>query len=967
MKLRTQLYIDTSDNALDEEATYELVDFFDFESIEMTETIKNLQDIGVVFSDYSQSFVVPASKMNNRIFSHYYNTNLLNSFDARIKKRARIFINGLFFKQGFIRLNSSEVKDGYAYSYELEFFGALSGLEDLMGEDKLSSLTSLEKYRHEFNVDNVFSGLKKGLVYNGTEMEEATGNSRDIVYPLISTENKLVYDTDLERQGDLPYKQGVSNNIHNDQSGLPNPDYGIEFRQLKPAIKLTHIIDAIDEKYASINFKKDSFLYSQATKDLYLYLHNQKGPISLSEGFFETQVKELVVSGDVFGSPSAFDLSNPQNVAIGSNFFGRFSVDSLFPITTNSKTNALLPNGSRYDYKIVYELSLDITSLQPATGDVSYEILLRNRNTSEVLGFKRCTTIQDTLIVELETEEETKWRNLAWEVKSTGGLVRFDAVQGVYKIAKGRATGTDDDFSYLLGTYAEYLLKESQTNEQGEAEFKFDINISQQMPDIKITNFLSGLFKMYNLNVFLDENGEIDALPLNDFYAKGVDRDITNYVDTANFNVQRLQLYGQIDFSFEEESTFGLINHNQITRDNFGNLRYPEQGGEIVNNLVFDQSKYEVQVPFEKIYYSRLSDENENTLLQPDLRVTNITEGWLVDDDQEPTLTKPILFYNINTTVDINDYKFGMKQKAEFISTYNRPSNSSLEYNHSLNFNAEIDEYGLEINENSLFKKYYESYIANTFNRESRKISIKARLPLSFLLNYSLADRLLINGSAFRIDEISTDLTTGMSSLDLYTSFSIDEEIFPPDTLPPSNVTGLSLEFISAFAIGISWDENSETDMAGYRIYLDGVLVKTVGLTNNATIYNVQPSTSYDVQVTAFNTANKESLLSSAMILNVTTLEAPDEAPSPPTQILIGPVSSSSFVAVWFGADQNSIYPIDFYTLYLDGVAYQTTTETQMEVTGLSPNTTYVVTISATNTLGTEGQQSLASSILTLP
>ena len=49
MRLKTQLYIDTSDNTIDEEAKYELVDFFDFESIEITETIKNIQEFDLVF------------------------------------------------------------------------------------------------------------------------------------------------------------------------------------------------------------------------------------------------------------------------------------------------------------------------------------------------------------------------------------------------------------------------------------------------------------------------------------------------------------------------------------------------------------------------------------------------------------------------------------------------------------------------------------------------------------------------------------------------------------------------------------------------------------------------------------------------------------------------------------------------------------------------------------------------------
>ena len=72
MRLQPQLYIDTSGNPLGE-PTFERVDFFDFESIEVTSTVQDFRDISKVFTDYSKTFNVPASRTNNKIFKHYYN------------------------------------------------------------------------------------------------------------------------------------------------------------------------------------------------------------------------------------------------------------------------------------------------------------------------------------------------------------------------------------------------------------------------------------------------------------------------------------------------------------------------------------------------------------------------------------------------------------------------------------------------------------------------------------------------------------------------------------------------------------------------------------------------------------------------------------------------------------------------------------------------------------------------------
>ena len=47
------------------------VDLFDDESVVLTQTIQNVKDVQKVFTDYSKSFSLPATKENNKIFRHY--------------------------------------------------------------------------------------------------------------------------------------------------------------------------------------------------------------------------------------------------------------------------------------------------------------------------------------------------------------------------------------------------------------------------------------------------------------------------------------------------------------------------------------------------------------------------------------------------------------------------------------------------------------------------------------------------------------------------------------------------------------------------------------------------------------------------------------------------------------------------------------------------------------------------------
>ena len=87
------------------------LDLFKDETISLTQTIKNIKDISKIQTDFSQKFTVPASKNNNKIFKHYYNSSVSDGFDARMLKGSTIKLNGTDFKEGKMRLLGVKMKD----------------------------------------------------------------------------------------------------------------------------------------------------------------------------------------------------------------------------------------------------------------------------------------------------------------------------------------------------------------------------------------------------------------------------------------------------------------------------------------------------------------------------------------------------------------------------------------------------------------------------------------------------------------------------------------------------------------------------------------------------------------------------------------------------------------------------------------------------------------------------------------
>ncbi|MNK36069.1 Extracellular ribonuclease precursor [compost metagenome] len=90
-----------------------------------------------------------------------------------------------------------------------------------------------------------------------------------------------------------------------------------------------------------------------------------------------------------------------------------------------------------------------------------------------------------------------------------------------------------------------------------------------------------------------------------------------------------------------------------------------------------------------------------------------------------------------------------------------------------------------------------------------------------------------------------------------------------PDNVAPSAPSSLLLERNSAYFVNLVWQANSESDILGYRIYQDGVLVAT-SKTNSVSVDHLTPGTTYNFTVKAYDSGNLESPQSNT--ISITTL-----------------------------------------------------------------------------------------------
>jgi hypothetical protein len=85
-----------------------------------------------VFANFTQTFTIPASKVNNKVFKHYYNFSIDNGFDARKKVDASIELNYLPFQKGKVQLIGVNLKNNEVFAYRIVFFGEIVDLKDIL-------------------------------------------------------------------------------------------------------------------------------------------------------------------------------------------------------------------------------------------------------------------------------------------------------------------------------------------------------------------------------------------------------------------------------------------------------------------------------------------------------------------------------------------------------------------------------------------------------------------------------------------------------------------------------------------------------------------------------------------------------------------------------------------------------------------------------------------------------------------
>ena len=102
-------------------------------------------------------------------------------------------------------------------------------------------------------------------------------------------------------------------------------------------------------------------------------------------------------------------------------------------------------------------------------------------------------------------------------------------------------------------------------------------DIADQMPEIKVIDFITGLFKMFNLIAFKNSDGDIEVRTLDNdssesyFNLSTVNTyDISEYIDVTQSQVDVALPFKEVKFEYDDLKSFLAVNHEQLFNQSWG-------------------------------------------------------------------------------------------------------------------------------------------------------------------------------------------------------------------------------------------------------------------------------------------------------------------------------------------------------------------------------------------------------------
>jgi len=747
------------------------LDTFDYEALNLKKSTKDFKDISKVFTSFSRSMTIPASKSNNKVFKHYNNTAIVQGgFDARSLKDAELKVNGISLEKGKIGLESVKKRNGEVYSYSIRFYGGLTELKKRLGEDYIHNL--------DLSADNILNPVYSDLISQSLSTYPA------VSFILSSLNRRFVYaednfdhvsDEGLSDTGlvNIGFDSGVSTSTVNDE-------YGVTDNDLVAAYRVGSLIDAIESKYNLTMTGAVDFRYISEYR------------ILLNSSNREINADTMNEYIDYTLNPATYTL-NGLNVA---------NADTeLIKTTSNFK------KGLRNSFEVTsFGLQRFALRVCVQTTIVNFAVdVLRN---GEVVGTISEAQAQESGTFSFYGGTDTVFRAKDYIGEADWSFKVRAAGNGFVTVSYRFANRVGSSISSAT-SYNSFAVSSTSSG----ASF---YDISANLPKMKIKDFIGVLTKQFNLipEVTINESGahNIDFKHYDYYINQGESYNIANYVDIDSETIKPANMYSGIEFNYNEPKTAMQQAFSTVNNRNYGELNYQiSENQDRISGSSFEMDVNTNRVPIERL--DNISNLSTIKFL-PWLQLTDLSNNK-VDLGN-------CFLYAANSTFSVA-YNTG----ASTIEKSQTVIPSNMYYHNQLA--ASFQSYGLcgnffgaetsEIYRNDknsgvgLVNLFWDNYLSMMFDSRTRKVKLSAYLPERIMIDLNTNDRLSINDRLFIIESFTTNFQSGKTDLelievskDVFDLFSLTTKDFSDD------LSGIDVDDFTHIALSSNGEIVSYTD-----------------------------------------------------------------------------------------------------------------------------------------------------------
>jgi hypothetical protein len=698
--IQLKVYSDTTKS----DAYY--IDLYEESAIKLNFSIEDITSAEAK-SVFSRSFRVPATSKNNLFFKFAFLIEDTD-FDVTVKKPAELYVNGVIFRQGHVRLQKiyNNVTK-FRNDYEIIFLGETRDFASAIGDASLCDL-DLSDLNHILNVDNVrdsWRAYPSNKAWNGfTIIPTFTEGLKDgqVLYPLID-HGDVNPPTNADPQISLAGPHNFTNN------DLP-------LARFKPMVRAKTLVDAI--------FAQTSYSIEPG-------------------GFFdENDFKKIYVSG--FGNTSQLELDTSQSSnTFRANLFntdggpGVLEFDTEFDPGNNFNLSTgvyTVPVTGTYEFQASTDFTGDVDSIGQGFGDIELQVKYAG------------TTI--------------------WVLDTSG----TGSNNGYISVGNGGKNYNVGDKLRAVVSEQGPSGGRCQDNEFKTLSSPGEVNVSAQFDcDYKQIDFIKDLLTTFRLvmaprrddpTVFIIESW-------GDYIASGEIYDWSQKVDLSSDLIIEPLFDTQTDIiMFDHEADEDYINkyHRDAYKYTYGHLEF-DSG----NELLVGERKIKTQ--WAPTAISQIDGGGFNgSFILPKLKVYDTIDDANGDPLTIGLPIKPktrLLYYNgLQTASD--DWQLEGSTSSiglyPLVSPYERwPLVNSgkilLWFNDVAYWGSLVSGFPTNLGV-SLYNEYWTSYISSLYNRNARRVTGTFILDDQDLRNFSFDDVIFLNGHYYQPEKI-TDASVG--------------------------------------------------------------------------------------------------------------------------------------------------------------------------------------------------------------